>query len=87
MPSPPHRTRDKPDPSPNWRGNAVTAQQATGNQPIDMIRSLPEETTVNEFTTELRLKMKVDAGLKDLDEGKGMAHDQAKERLPRWLSK
>jgi predicted transcriptional regulator len=33
----------------------------------------------------LRFKMQVDAGLKELDEGKGISHEETKECLSKWL--
>jgi hypothetical protein len=34
---------------------------------------------------ELYFRQKVDQGLRELDEGKGIPHDQARERLQKWL--
>jgi ABC-type uncharacterized transport system ATPase subunit len=56
-------------------------------QVIDMIQALPEEITVDDIMAELYFKMQVDDGLKELDEGKGISHEEAKERLSKWLSK
>ena len=56
-------------------------------QVIEMIRGLPEESSVDDIMAELYFRLKVDAGLRELDEGKGILHEQVKERLSRWLSK
>lgn len=56
-------------------------------QVIEMIQSLPDEITVDDIMAELYFKMQVDAGLRELDEGEGITHDQAKQRLSKWLSK
>jgi hypothetical protein len=34
---------------------------------------------------ELYFRQNVDDGLKELDEGKGVSHEEAKKRLNRWL--
>jgi predicted transcriptional regulator len=34
---------------------------------------------------ELYFQQNVDDGLKELDEGKGVSHEEAKKRLNRWL--
>jgi predicted transcriptional regulator len=56
-------------------------------QVMKMIESLPDEITVDDIMAELYFKMQVDAGLKELDEGKGIPHEEARERLSKWLSK
>jgi hypothetical protein len=35
--------------------------------------------------TELYLRQNVDVGLQELDEEKGVSHEEAKKRLNRWL--
>jgi predicted transcriptional regulator len=55
-------------------------------QVIEMIQSLPDEITVDDIMAELYFRMKVDAGLKELDEGKALSHEEVKDRLSRWLS-
>ena len=56
-------------------------------QVIHMINSLPEESSVDDIMAELYFKLQVDAGLKELDEGKGIPHDEVKKRMSKWLTK
>jgi predicted transcriptional regulator len=35
---------------------------------------------------ELNFREQVDAGLKELDEGKGIPHEEVEERMARWLT-
>ena len=56
-------------------------------QVIEMIQALPDESTVDDIMAELYFRMKVDAGLKELDEGKAVSHEEVKDRLSQWLSK
>ena len=56
-------------------------------QVIHMIQSLPEDSTIDDIMAELYFKLQVDAGLKELDEGKGMPHEEVKKRMSRWLTK
>jgi predicted transcriptional regulator len=56
-------------------------------QVIEMVQALPDESTVDDIMAELYFRMKVDAGLKELDEGKVVAHEEVKGRLFQWLSK
>ncbi|MBI5562975.1 MAG: hypothetical protein HY894_09040 [Deltaproteobacteria bacterium] len=54
---------------------------------IRMISFLPEDVTVDDVMAELYFKMQVDAGIKELDEGKGVAHEDVKKKMSRWLSR
>ncbi len=54
---------------------------------ISLVRNLPEEVTVDDIMRELYFKIQVDKGLKELDEGKGIPHEEVEKRLSRWLSK
>jgi len=53
---------------------------------IKMIEELPEDITVSDVMAELYFRQNVDEGLKELDEGKGISHEEAKKRLSRWLT-
>ncbi len=55
-------------------------------QVIRIIQSLPEEVTVDGIMAELYFKLQVDAGLKELDEGKGIPHEEVEKRMSRWLT-
>ena len=56
-------------------------------QVVQMIKSMPGDVTVDDIMAELYFKLQVDAGLKELDEGKGIPHDQVKERMAKWIKK
>jgi len=54
---------------------------------MQMIQSLPDEVTVDNILAELYFKLQVDAGLKELDEGKSILHKDVEKRLSKWLTK
>lgn len=56
-------------------------------QVIQMIETLPEESTVDDIMAELYFRQQVDAGLKELDEGKWIPHEEVEKRLSRWLNR
>jgi predicted transcriptional regulator len=60
---------------------------AVKEQVIDLVRNLPDEVTVDDIMRELYFKIQVDKGLKELDEGKGIPHEEVERRLSKWLSK
>ncbi|HAG50195.1 MAG TPA: hypothetical protein DCL42_02490 [Deltaproteobacteria bacterium] len=54
---------------------------------IKMIQFLPNEVTIDDIMAELYFKSQVDAGLKELDEGKGIPHEEVEKRMSKRLSK
>lgn len=56
-------------------------------QVIQMIQSLPDDVTVNDSMAELYFKLQVDAGLKELNEGKGIPHEEIEKRMSKWLTR
>jgi len=57
------------------------------DQVIRIIQSLPDDITLDDVMAELYFKLRVDAGLKELDEGKGIPHEEVERRMSRWLTK
>ncbi|MBV6519052.1 MAG: hypothetical protein DYG84_08250 [Candidatus Brocadia sp. AMX3] len=56
-------------------------------QVIQMIQSLPDNVTIDDIMAELYFKLQVDAGLKELDEEKGISHEEVEKRMSKWLTK
>ena len=56
------------------------------NEVIEMIERLPDDAGIADIMAELYFRLKVEAGLKELDEGKGIAQTVARDRLKKWLS-
>ncbi len=56
-------------------------------QVIQMIQALPEDITVDDVMAELYFKVQVDAGLRELDEGKGIPHEEVEKRMSKWLQR
>lgn len=54
---------------------------------IRMIESLPEDVTIDDIMAELYFKLQVDAGLRELDEDKGIPHEEVEKRMSKWLTK
>ena len=55
-------------------------------QVIRIIQSLPDDVTLDEVMAELYFKLQVDAGLEELDEGKGIPHEEVEKRMSKWLT-
>ena len=56
------------------------------DEAIQLIRSLSENATLDDIMAQLYFKLQVDAGLGELDEGKGITHEEVKKRMARWLT-
>jgi predicted transcriptional regulator len=53
---------------------------------IAMIQLMPDNASIIDIMAELYLRQKVNEGLTQLDEGKGISHEEVKERIKKWLS-
>jgi predicted transcriptional regulator len=56
-------------------------------QVIQLIQGLPENVSVDDVMSELYFKLQVDAGLKELDNGKYIPHEEVEKRMARWLTR
>jgi predicted transcriptional regulator len=45
-------------------------------QVLEMIRKLPDESTVSDIMAELYFRKKVDEGLRELEQGETLEHDE-----------
>lgn len=59
---------------------------STKEMVIEMIQRLPDDVTVSDIMAELYFRQKVDEGLRQLDAGEGIPHEEAKQRLAPWLA-
>ena len=54
---------------------------------IQILQTLPDDVTIDDVIAELYFKMQVDAGLSELDQGKGIPQREVEKRMSRWLDK
>ncbi len=59
----------------------------TKEKVIELIKSLPDDITVDDIMGELYFKSQVDEGLAQLDRGEGIPHEDVEKRMSRWLSR
>ena len=57
------------------------AEPSVRDRIIHALEDLPPDTTIEEAIERLVFLAKIDAGLAELDAGKGVPHDEAKRRL------
>ncbi len=54
------------------------------HEAIKIIQALPDDCSTEDILAELFLKKQVDAGLKDVADGRTMTHAELKERIAKW---
>ena len=52
---------------------------------IEMIQRMPDDASVVDIMAELYLRKKVDEGLRQLDAGESVEHEDVVRRMQRWL--
>ena len=56
---------------------------------IELIKKLPEDTTIDDIMYHLYVKKKIIAGIEEIEQGKVVPHEKvmenAKKRLEQWL--
>ena len=53
---------------------------------LELIQRLPDQVSFEDIVEELCFRRHVDEGLRQLDDGEGIEHEEAKRRLNRWLT-
>ncbi len=61
--------------------------EAIKEKVITMIQNMPKDTSIEDIMAELYFRYEVDEGLKQLDEGKGIPHEQVEKRMKKWLKR
>ena len=59
----------------------ILIKEKRKNSVIQMMYRMPDAASVKDIISEFYFRQKVDAGLHELDEGKGIEHKVVKERL------
>ena len=57
--------------------------QTTRERILEALTDLPSDATFDDAIERLVFLAKIDSGLAELDEGRGIPHDEVKQRLPR----
>jgi len=52
---------------------------------IQMIKDLPDDISLEDIIEVLYIRQRIEKGLKDSKEGNLYTHEEAKERLEKWL--
>ncbi len=58
----------------------------TKTEVIEMIERMPDNASVADIMAELYVRQKIEAGTQQADRGETISHEEAKQKLSRWLS-
>lgn len=53
---------------------------------IEMIRQLPEDSSTAELLDSLYVRLQVEEGIRQLDNGEGIPHEEVVRRMQKWLA-
>lgn len=53
---------------------------------IKLIQELPEDATMEDILYKLYVRAKIEEGLNELNEGQGIPHNEALEKISKWLN-
>ncbi|MBY9017826.1 MAG: hypothetical protein KGD66_03240 [Candidatus Lokiarchaeota archaeon] len=53
---------------------------------IEMIKTFPNDVSMEDIIEAIYVRQKIQKGLKDSEEGRLFTHEEAKERLAKWLN-
>ena len=56
-------------------------------QVIQVLDALPDDATLDDVMARLHFRMRVEQGLKDLDEGRWTTQEEVEKRLAKWLDR
>jgi hypothetical protein len=54
---------------------------------MKMISTMPDDVSIDDIMEELYFKLQVNQGLQELDEGRGIPHENVEKRMKQWLSR
>ena len=53
---------------------------------LQTIRELPEDASLEEILDAVLLRLKVERSKRQIQQGQGIAHDEVRERMAKWLA-
>jgi hypothetical protein len=66
---------------------AFFIMESTKARVLQIVESMPSDASFDDIMAHIYFKMEVEAGLKELEDGKGVPHARVKERMAKWIIK
>lgn len=61
-------------------------QMSIKGEVIKLIEELPEDATMEDILYKLYVRAKIEEGINELNEGQGIPHNEAMEKISKWLN-
>jgi predicted transcriptional regulator len=61
--------------------------QTAKEEVIDLLKQLPDDSTLEEIQYHLYVRQKIQKGLRDVDQGKVKNQEEVEDRMKKWLAK
>ncbi|MBC8390954.1 MAG: hypothetical protein H8E17_00080 [Deltaproteobacteria bacterium] len=61
--------------------------QTAKEQVIELLKQLPENSTLEEIQYHLYVRQKIQAGISDVEQGKIHTQEEVEKRMERWIAK
>lgn len=61
--------------------------QTAKEQVIELLKQLPENSTLEEIQYHLYVKQKIQSGIGDVEQGKIHTQEEVEKRMERWIAK
>lgn len=55
------------------------------SEAIELITKLPDECSLTDIMAQLYFKAKVESGLRDIEAGRTISHEELRKRVSRWI--
>jgi predicted transcriptional regulator len=59
---------------------------STKEEILELISNLPDNVTLDEVMEKLYIRAKIEAAVNEIDQGKGISHEDVKEHFKKWLN-
>jgi predicted transcriptional regulator len=53
---------------------------------LDVVRRMPDDATLEDIMEALYVRRRIAESERELDEGRGIPHEEVKQRLAKWLA-
>jgi predicted transcriptional regulator len=67
----------------DWQAKAMDSFK---NELVKWAQSLPDDCTLDDVESFVRVRREVEAGLKEVDSGQVVSNDEVKQRVAAWLA-
>ena len=60
--------------------------QTAKEEVIDLLKQLPDDSTMEEIQYHLYVRQKIQRGLQDVDQGKVQTQEEVENRMKKWIA-